>query len=169
MEGRLRKRSLRTSESNCFSAEPLRKKPRKQESPLEITCTPQEKSREKAKKNKVNKKGTEHSPSIKKRSDKNSSVEYSGKRSLLVSLNILDNDLQVPKIEKPVSSALKSKSKGAIQRSESVEVGSDFGSTVSSTGNGATSKPVLNFKNPNFTVSSYLTHSIYSEPLGEQL
>ena len=148
MEGRLRKRSLRASESSAFPVEPLRKKLKKQDSPVEV--------REKVKKSKGNKKAAKHSPPTKKRKfDGNSPVETKAKRRLLVSLNIQENDLQVHKNEKLNLPGLKTKGKGTIQRSESVEGGSDFGSTVSSTGNGPSNKPTMNLKNPNFTVSSF--------------
>ncbi len=149
MEGRLRKRSLRASESNGTLIESVRKRSRRLESPEEEPKLP-EKPRVKEKRAK---KGVKRSLGTKKKKvDKNSPVQTS-KNSLLVSLNIQDNALYVRKYDKGL--ATKNKGKSAVQRSDSVEVGSDFGSTVSSTGVGSAGKSTaLNFKNPNFTVSN---------------
>ena len=151
MEGRLRKRSARLSDSSGISAEPVRKKPRKQESPVVDVPQPQEKTRQKVKKNKGNKKETKNSPLTKRKKSEKSNPE--SRKSLLVSLNIHDNDLQISTAEK-IQPSSKTKGRGIIQRSESVEMGSDFGSTISSMGNGCV-KRTQNFKNPNFTVSDY--------------
>lgn len=142
MEGRLRKRSWRPSESGIPQQEPPKKKSKRQETPVE--------GRGKTKKSKSGKNSTKHSPQTKKVKcvDSNSPSEAIKRgRRLLVSLNIQDNDLLVCRTEKLTT---RTKAKGrSIQRSESVEVGNDS----SGSGSGRRS---LNFKNSNFTVSMVL-------------
>lgn len=143
MEKRLRKRSLRPSETGVPIDEPPQKKSKKQVTRVE--------GHDKLKKSK-SKNSTKHSSLTKKGEsciDSSSLSETSRNgRCLLVSLNVHAHDLHVHRIEKQTSSTIRGKLKGRVtQRSESVEVGSDFGSSSNGGGSGK------NFKNPDFMVS----------------
>ena len=148
MESRLRKRSLRPSETSILLEEPPKKKSKKQ--------VPRVEGHEKLKKSKNS---IKHLSLMKKGkcvdSTALSDTNKTG-RCLLVSLNVQEHDLQVHRTEKLTSSTVRSKGKGRVtKRSESVEMGSDFGSNSNVGGSGINRR---NFKNPDFMVRKSRSH-----------
>ena len=151
MGSRLRKRSLRPSDSGTPLEEPPPKKKSKKLGNLM-------EEPEKLKKKKSGKNTTKYSTLAKKGKclDSTPPSDISNDRCFLVSLNMQEHALRVHKADRTNKGSRKGR---VYQRSQSVEVSSDFGNGCSNGSASGGGPNVQNFKNPDFKVNSKLNIS----------